>query len=201
MNTGSSLLLIAFCAAIGYGLYKIHQKKKWRLVVKILGGFCLVGLVIWGGVYACLWYSERPQPIDKLGAISLGMAPVDVTLALGEPAKKTLSATGKTRYIYTDYSGYTTEYLIDFENEAVSTVCSEDYTNDFAGLGVYDREENVTKKLGLPSKTSINKNGLEKAISYEKYGVSFLVAKGSVKAVCATDSGGISYVEEYGSEN
>jgi len=201
MNTGSSLLLIATCAAIGYGIHKIHQKRKWRLVAKILGVLLLLCLVIWGAVYAYLWHVDRPQPAEKLGEISLGMTPVDVTLALGKPSSETLSARGKNRYIYTDYSGYTTKYVIDFEDGVVSTACTEDYSNELFGLGVYDSEEDVIKKLGSPSKTSINKEGLIKAISYEKYRVSFLISKGSIDAVCVTDTGGISFAEEYGSEN
>lgn len=196
MSTGTSLFWIAFLAAIGFSVYKIHQKKKWGLVLKIFAGLVLISLIISACAYAYVWSTNRPHEATSLGKVSLGMSPVDVTLLLGKPDGEWTDPGGEKRFIYGSYGD--TDYLIRFgADNTVGVICTYEYYNDVFGLGVYDSESAVLKKLGPPTNTSINKDGLMKFISYEKFKVAFGIAEGSVDSVCVTKSGKVSFIEEY----
>lgn len=173
------------------------RKSIWKLLLKIVFIVILIPILIGALTLAYQWYQDLPRPVSQLGPIKLGMKPVDVTLSLGKPTEETTDYKGRERYIYKDYSG-TTEYLISFDkDQGVSQVCTEDYYNDVFGLGVYDREKNVTDKLGQPTKTSINKEGLVKLISYRQYNVAFGIKEGSVALTCISSSGEVTFAEEY----
>jgi len=195
MSSGESLILIAVVSGLGYLVYHIHRKKKWKLLLKIAGVLVLIGIIIAASVFAYFWYINRPHEANKLGKISLGMSPVDVTLQLGKPSAELVDDDGGKRFVYSGYSAI--DYLIKFENDSVAFVCTYQYLNEVFGLGVYDSEEKVLKKLGSPSNTSINKEGLTKFISYDKYKVSFGIERGEVDSVCVTKSGKVSFAEEY----
>jgi len=173
-------------------------KKKsgiWRRLLKVVLSFILliVGISIIGFAYQ--WYKDLPRPVDTLGKVSLGMKPVDVTLDLGKPTDEGVNDEGWKHYFYKDYS--TLNYFIAFdENDRVRRICSEAFYNDIFGLGVYDSEDRVVNKLGEPSKTSINQDGLSKFISYSKYNIAFSIEKGSVKAVCVTTTE-LVFTDEY----
>ncbi|MFA5830754.1 MAG: hypothetical protein WC878_02885 [Candidatus Paceibacterota bacterium] len=197
MSTGESIILIASIFAMGFGVYKIHQKKKWKLVGKIVGIIVIIILLITGAIYAYNWYQDRPHEADTLGKISLGMSPVEVTLLLGKPNNEDVDGKNRQRYFYTEYLG-DVEYVVSFdETSGVQVICSEDYLNDIFGLGVYDNEQKIIDKLGNPTKISINEDGLSKFISYSQYKVAFRIQKGSVSAVCVTGTGEITFVNEY----
>jgi len=204
MTLGSSLIWITVLILLAFGIRYVTHKKKWRLVLKIIGGLfglgILVGLAIWG------WYvyKERPQPVDTLGAISLGMTPLEVTLALGKPngTNENNMLDNHRRYLYTDYSG-TSKYIVKFSDatnsiEHVESVCSRDYSKTVFGLGKYSSEAEVTKKLGMPISQSIHKDGLKKMISYPEWKVSFEIEKGDVISACVSEDGDMQYLEEYG---
>lgn len=181
----------------------MNHKKKWRLVGKIAGGliiFCIViGLAVWG------WhvYKARPIPVNQLGSISLGMTPLEVTLALGEPNNVNANdvSDGNRRYLYMEYG--TLEYFIRFSDPNISTeqveaICSSDYSNGVFGLSKYSSENDVIKKLGNPISQSVHKEGLRKMISYPELKVSFEIEKGDVISVCVSEDGTMKYLEEYG---
>lgn len=200
MSTGGSLILIAVFSAIGFAIYKIHQKQKWKLVGKIIGGIIALGLLIGAGIYTYFWYTNLPYETTQLGKVSIDMTPVEVTLQLGKPSGDNTDDSGVRRFVYVDYGSL--DYFIKFEKdstgtERLTTACSGDYMNDIFGLDVYDSEENVTKKLGEPTNTSVNKDGLSKMISYDKWKVAFLIEKGEVKQTCITKSGKVTFIEEY----
>lgn len=200
MSTGDSLILIAIVLAICFVIYKIHQKQKWKLFGKIVGVLIIIGLLIGAGTYAYYWYDNLPYEATQLGKVSLDMTPVEVTLQLGKPNGDNTNESGVRRFVYMDYGSV--DYFVKFEKdtsgiERVTTVCSGDYMNDIFGLGVYDSEKNIIKKLGEPSNTSVNKDGLSKMISYEKWKVAFLIEKGEVKQTCITKSGKVAFAEEY----
>ncbi len=203
MALGASLFWIALVALLVFGARFVTQKKKWRLVGKIIGGLvvlCIaIGLAIWG------WnaYKGRPQPVDALGSISLGMTPVEVTLALGEPNNTNPNdvSDGHRRYLYMEYG--TLEYFIKFSDAAsssehVQAVCSGDYNNGVFGLSKYSSQKDVIKKLGNPISQSIHKDELRKMISYPEWKVSYEIEKGDVVSVCVSENGDMQYLEEYG---
>lgn len=178
-------------------LSKKPRKSIWKIIVKIILILILVPIVISAVTLTYQWYQDLPHPVNQLGSIKLGMKPVEVTLALGKPSQETTDYKNRVRYVYTDYGGKT-RYLITFnEQTGASQVCSEDYSNDVLGLGVYDDEKQVTNKLGEPSKVSINEEGLMKLISYSQYNIAFGIKEGDVSLTCVTDSE-MSFVDEYG---
>ncbi len=207
MTLGTSLFLITVLVLLILGAKFITKKKKWLLVGKITGAIVLlcisIGLAGWGW----FMYKERPQPVSKLGSISLGMTPLEVTLAIGKPTHEILPNEIDTsrRYLYQNYIG-AYEYIIKFSgidetsSDVVDIVCSEDYSKNIFGLGNYDSEESVIKKLGSPSNESIRLDGLAKTISYEKWNVAFEIEQEDVSRICVTSSGKVSYTKEYGSE-
>ena len=175
---------------------KKTRKSIWRIILKVVLILILVPIVISALTLTYQWYQDLPHPVNQLGSIKLGMKPVEVTLALGKPSQETTDYKNRVRYVYTDYGGKT-RYLITFnEQTGASQVCSEDYSNDVLGLGVYDDEKQVTNKLGEPSKVSINEEGLMKLISYSQYNIAFGIKEGDVSLTCVTDSE-MSFVDEY----
>ncbi len=201
MTTGTSLILIAVLSGLIFICYKINQHKKWVLVAKIMTGFIFIIITITAGIYLYNLQKSKPYKMDTLGQVSTGMTPVDVTLQLGEPSIDTTNANGERMFVYSSY-GNQVDYQIKFKNdsfgnEMVSTVCSENFLNEIFGIGLYDKETSIIDKLGNPSSTSINSNGLLKFISYNKWGVAFMIEKGGVKATCITDNGSISFINEY----
>lgn len=207
MSLGTSLFLIVLLGFIFYGLIQITKKKKWRLVGKVFAVLVLinviVGLVVWGW-YA---YKGRLQPVSELGGVSLGMTPLDVTLALGKPTRQLSQNVLDTsrRYIYENYDG-SIKYSIKFSgseenpSDVAQVICSSDSTREIFGLGKYDSEIDVVKKLGPPSNQSIRADGLAKMISYEKWRVAFEIKQGAVSTVCVTSNGKVTYLQEYTSE-
>jgi len=111
--------------------------------------------------------------------------------------------------MYWEYkkSDYSDEYLmIKFfgdEQNALRTsfICKRGGYSKIFGLGKYTSEETVIKKLGTPSHESISSDGLRKMISYEQWKVAFEIEKDNVISWCVTDSGRITYVNEYGEES
>lgn len=175
---------------------KKARKSIWKILLKIILILILVPIVISALTLTYQWYQDLPHSVNQLGSIKLGMKPVEVTLALGKPSQETTDYKNRVRYIYTDYGGKT-RYLITFnEQTGASQICSEDYSNDVLGLGVYDDERQVTNKLGEPSKVSINEEGLMKLISYSEYNIAFGIKEGDVSLTCVTDSE-MSFVDEY----
>ena len=61
MTFGTSIILIVVFGGVGFGIYKIHQKRKWKTVLKIVGVLILLGVLIAVGVYGYLWYQNRPH--------------------------------------------------------------------------------------------------------------------------------------------
>lgn len=196
MSTGESLFLIFILGAIGYGIYKVHKGKRWKSVGK--GALALIGLIIIIGVINLVysWYSSRPYKVDTLREVSLGMSSVEVTVQLGAPDSDFVDDDGKKRYAYLNHSG-NLDYLINFdEYDSVVRICSEDRFNKIFGLGVLSDEKEIIQKIGQPTKTSINEEGLIKLISYNQYNVAFGIEKGRIRMVCVTDSE-INFISEY----
>lgn len=205
MTLGTSLFWITILVLVILGIRYTTRQKKWRLVAKIVGGLAILGVILGFAVWAWGSYKDRPQPVDTLGSLSLGMSPLEVTLAAGKPdiESKPDEIDGSRRYLYKDYSG-DVEYFVRFSDvnensdERVDLICTSNYAHHVFGLSKYSSEKEVTKKLGEPTSQSIRKDGLAKIISYENWKVAFEIEKKSVTEVCVSSSGKVSYREEYG---
>ncbi|USN87862.1 MAG: hypothetical protein H6779_00240 [Candidatus Nomurabacteria bacterium] len=193
MTTGDSLITIAIIGGLIYGIRLIHNKKKWKLVGKILGGLILLGLLIGGGVYAYQTYSERPKEVTELAGISLGMKKVDVTLIKGQPSDE-IEFEGGSSLNYKDYSSF---LMVNWNTaEGVYRICSSKYSDEIFGLGKYNSYNDVVKKLGQPAEKSINTEGTRMIANYPDYNVAFGVNAGEVDMACVT-SRLITFIEEY----
>lgn len=199
MSTGGSIILVAIIGGIGFVVYKIHQNSKWKLFGKIAGILFAIGLIIGAVSYAYYWYQNLPYVASQLGEISLGMTPVEVTLQLGKPNADSTDD-GVRRFVYAQFDSI--DYFVEFQKDTSGTeratvVCSATYYGNIFGLANYSSEEDVIRKLGNPSVTSVYKDGLAKLISYEKWKVAFKIQKGEVVDVCVAASGRVVFNEEY----
>ena len=124
------------------------------------------------------------------------MSTVEVTLELGKPTEELVDEEGQNRYIYNRFGDM--QYIIIFDqNDQAALICTEEYYHEVFGLGVYDDEEKIVKKLGQPTNVSINEAGTSKFISYSQYKVAFDITKGDVKTTCVTESGEVTFANEY----
>ena len=195
MSTGSSILLVFFLCVIGYGIYLISKKNKWRTIGKIFLYAAIAAVFISTAIWVYLWYEDLPYEAEKLGKVSLNMSTVEAKLLLGEPTRKSEEDEGNAIWVYKP--SYTLDYFLSFEDGTLKWACSRDYSKKLFGLGVYTSEEKVVKRLGPPEKTSIFKDGTMKHISWDKYNASFEIEKGSVISVCIMRHSGMTYKEEY----
>ena len=163
----------------------------------------LILLVVLGGIatWSYWGYVNRPQPVYSLNNVSLGDSRVDVTIEHGSPDfADTNEKTGNEGLIYRDAYGKI-EFLVAIDKSSspdgeAFRICSTDYWDEVLGLGVYDSEDKVVKKLGEPEFVSINENGLEKSISSPEYTISIVIKKGDVYMTCV-NSRPLKYGDEY----
>ena len=197
MSTGESLIIIVILLGLGFGIYKIHQKKKWKLVGKFASVIIGIILLISAGFYINNVYKNRPQEVSSLAGISLGMKKVDVTVKKGKPDLENMNKEGETTLYYKGYSGIIKNVIsLDSKNE-VYRICSFEYSDEVFGLGVYDSLENIIKKLDEPQGKSINKDGTKMILTYPQYNVAFQIYEGNIDMTCVTTQEKISFFEEY----
>lgn len=202
MTLGSALVLITFILLAAAGVYFVSKNKKWRLMGKIVGVIILLAIAISLGAWGWHQYQNRPQVVTGIGDVSLGMTPLEVTLAIGKPDINNEGSGNDSdlRYVYLNYS-HEVDYFVRFSNKTIEpravVVCSSNYLREALGLGKYDSESDVTKKLGEPTTISVREDGLRKMISYQQWKVAFEIEQGDVESVCATESGEVTYIDEH----
>lgn len=202
MTLGSALILITFILLTAVGIYYVTKHKKWRLIGKITGAILLLAILIGLGIWAWIQYQNRPQVVNSVGDVSLGMTPVEVTLAIGNPEVNLEGTEEDTdlRHIYLNYNDEV-DYFVRFSNESgeyrAVVICSSNYLREVLGFSKYDSESKVIKKLGEPTSISVREDGLEKMISYKQWKTAFGIEQGDVETVCATESGEVKYIKEY----
>lgn len=170
----------------------------------MLGG--AIGVVAVLSLLGWAWYrhSNRLVVPTELDGVALGMTALDVRLAKGaaggdlkpEPAKD-----GDLSMAWF-YENNDTTLIVIFagkteETLKVSIVCESGGYNRVLGLGRFSSEADVIAALGEPTDVSINKEGLSKMVSFKQWKAAFEIAKGQVNDVCVTESGSVSYREEY----
>ena len=150
----------------------------------------------------------RNQVITELGGISLGMRPVDVTLAKGKASnsseKPKIDESGTSLYWYFDYSTDNYWLTVDFYGNdinplEVSRICSNQPNRlNIKGISYleYEGEKELIRKLGKPTSVSISKDGTSKFISYLPNKVAFEFTRDKITEVCVSEYE-VSYKEEY----
>lgn len=203
MTQGESIVWVSILVLGALGVRQINQKKKWGLVVKMMGGLVLLGILVGVGMWTWALYRERPRPMNELGELSLGMSPLDVSLTLGKPSREVPpgETDGSRRLFYEGLGGV--DYFVKFSDvdngsiEQVEIICTNNYLFEIFGLGKYDSEKDVIKKIGPPTTQSIRIDGLAKIISYKEWNVAFEIQKGDIMGVCVTSNGEVSYLLEH----
>lgn len=189
------------------GVWAITRAKKWRLVAKVLALVVIALALVFGAFVGKEQYDSRAQPLDGLWGIKFGATPVDVQIAKGAPDGKHDPITdGKDLRLTWGYGLDSTSqeylHLVIFSNNKASIICSGsgEYPLIVAfpfGFTGTTTEDEIVKKFGPRSYTSIRPDGLAKAISYPKYNVAFEIEKGVLKETCAITGGKLDYSEEY----
>lgn len=213
MTLGEGIFWSTVLILIAFFLYQISVKKKWKTVGKVFVILVLVGVLIGGGFWGWNVYELRPRIMDELDGIRFGMSPLEVKLVKGAPTRegevvereKDAGEKFKMTWIYKQNEFCNTLLIIFSGNERnalrASIICDDDIYSKIFGLNKYDSEETVIKKLGIPSHESIHSDGLQKAISYEQWKVGFEIEKGNVTRVCVSESGKLTFANEYGEES
>ena len=150
----------------------------------------------------------RSQVITELAGISLGMRPVDVTLAKGKASnsseKPKIDESGTSLYWYFDYSTDNYWLTVDFYGNDINSlevnrICSNQPNRlNIKGISYleYEGEKELIRKLGKPTSVSISKDGTSKFISYLPNKVAFEFTRDKITEVCVSEYE-VSYKEEY----
>ncbi len=64
------------------------------------------------------------------------------------------------------------------------------------GLGINNREVDISQKLGEPTTVSIDSEGLKKSMSFPRHNVSFVVGEGDIKYMCIANKP-VTFLNEY----
>ncbi len=198
MTLGDGIVTATVLLLVAAGLYLIGKHRKWvqagKVVCGLLALLILTGLTMWGYQK----YENRPHRVTEFANVQLGMKPADVKIILGEPSGVyEPDESSNLGWVYKEsYSEEYSSYLVFKKSESgeqqLDIICDRSYPRLF-GITDYTSLSTVLKKLGQPSYESISGDGLSKAMSYERWGASFMIEKGVVKAICASTDGRITY--------
>jgi hypothetical protein len=206
MTLGTGIFSSTVLVLLAIAIWQITARHKWKLAGKIAAGFVAVCAAIGGGYYGWNYVHNLPPPpeplhvVTELGGVKLGMSPTDVTLALGKPdtADEPTIDGAKTRINYTYESP---ELSIAFYGPnkyatKAAIICTAEPSVKLLGFDNFSNEKLILKRLGEPDFTSIDSDGLWKAISYAKWKTSFHLTKGFVAYKCILQSGFWAYKNE-----
>lgn len=204
MTVGDGILWSTVLALVALAAWRATVSRRWKavgIVTSVIAGLLALaaaGFWSWGR------YEDRPQVATKLARISLGMTPVDVTLALGTPTSQT-TANGKdgtvATYVYrhTDDSDYA--LIVMFEQRQgkmrTSIICEDKGASSLLGFSRYASKGQILAKLGSPTHVSIRADGLSELMSYKKWKASFELEQGVVQGLCIFNSNVVVYTTEY----
>jgi hypothetical protein len=208
MTLGDGIFWSTVLLLLAATFYLATVRKKWKTVGKVAGVLVLTITAIAGSVWGWSRYQNRPYTVETFAGVRLGMRPLEVKLTKGAPTDEgTLEKDddGKFRmeWVFGDSTNEQLAVLFYGSDEAdlkVSVVCESGGYDTLLGIGRFHKEEDVRQKLGAPTSESIAADGLAKLMSFKKWKVAFEVSKGSVADRCITESGGVSYIDEYQAE-
>lgn len=207
MTVGTAIFWSTILVLAALGIRAVSRTGKWQVVGKVTVTIVGVCGVVAAGMWGWSSFKERPVVTDELSGIRLGMKPVDVKLLKGAPFNEdTVVPTvkdGEASMTWGFRSDYSDRLLqVHFGGPTVDSVgvvivCERNGYSKLFGLGNYSSEADVVEKLGQPTRTSIDSDGLSKLISYKTWNVAFGLSKGTVNEVCVTSSGAVVYLDEY----
>lgn len=207
MTVGSAIFWSTVLVIAAFAARAVTRSGKWRVVRTIIALIVGLSIVAALGIWGWSRYQERPIVTDELVGIRLGMKPVDVKLLKGAPFNEDTAVPevkdGEASMVWGFRESYSDRVLVvhfvgpAVDSLGVAIVCERDGYSKLFGLGRYSRESDVIGKLGEPTRTSIDSNGLSKLISFKQWNVAFGVSKGVVNQVCVSSSGAVVYLKEY----
>ena len=214
MTLGDGIFYATLLVVVAVAIHQISVRHKWKLVGKLAGGLALLGGLA-GGV-AWLWDQRQSDPAVPRAfmGVQLGMTPVEVTLAIGEPDEKLNDDEKQTKEKKDEQRKSEPMYLYGKADQAstfvrfydakeggepkVEWICRFNGNERLLGFGSPDSTETeISQKLGQPSDVSIQKDGLRKTLTYSKWKVAYEFQRGHVVVACLTDNPKMTYVDEY----
>lgn len=191
MTIGDGIFWSTVLLLLSAAIHQITLRKKWRIVGKV-SAICLA---IAAGIASCVFgwvyvsnLPPSPSRVSELSGAKLGMSPTDVSLALGRPDvfSGPYVEEDRTRIdsIYSDKRLSISFYGKDKYSAKAESICVWDSYASLMGLMIGNSRESVIKRLGKPDSTSIDSDGLSEIVSYQKWGASFYISKGSVTMEC-----------------
>lgn len=206
MTLGDGILFSTVLIILTIAAWRLTVNRKWKLIGMITGVVVALLAILVGVWMAYLRYESRPQDVTEVGGIRLGMTPVEVTLAKGEPTSvenqvATEDVEKQVSYLYKTPGEDGYSLVVAFRERAsqmrASIICERNGVASILGFGPYSSESAIEAKLGPPGNVSINSAGLAKIISYPKWHAAFELEKGWVREICASSSGTVSFIDQY----
>jgi len=207
VSVGAGIIWSTLIVLLAVAIWRTTVNKKWKAVGKVLAVIIGLGVLIGTAWWGWEEYQNRPQVVESLGGVSVGMTDVEVTLALGKPGEdsgpRTSEKVGQWKvFVYTKEHDDDYYLLVRFDGVngvfTVDMICEEKGYSSLLGFSRYSSEQALVDKLGQPEKVSITASGLEKMISYPKWKAVFRIEKGEVTGVCTSKDGTVEFAEEYG---
>jgi hypothetical protein len=208
MTLGDGIFYSAVLLIVFFTIHQLSVRAKWKSVTKISAVVVLAVAVLAGVGWGVYKYTDRPVVAEELDGVRLGMSPVDVKLAKGEPsdagaAEKDDEGQFRMGWLFGDLSDDNAKTLMvlfygkDANNLTADVVCERNGYSQVNGVGRYHAEKDVIARLGNPTDQSIDKQALRKMISFKSLKTAFEITAGSVSEVCISSSGSVTYREEY----
>jgi hypothetical protein len=192
---------------IGAGRVAVGSRRRAHARVATL---CTTVIVLAG---VSVWArSEAPEPrreITELAGVKLGMTPLEVVAALGQPTlvdrrREAVPAAGKPKrdtafgYVYSkaDKPEYSLQ-LVFYNREApwLGVVCEVNAESSALGLANGTKERQVLRALGKPGNISISFDRVQKIISYPQWKVAYVIQKRRVVGVCVSSRGIVTFLD------
>ena len=241
MTVGGAIFWSTVLVVLAAAVYQVSIHQQWKLASRILGGLFLAGIVVGGGRWVWEHYEDRPREgrriISRIGppelpqelfGVRIGMTPVEVTIAKGQPndenppppvdegfnqrwkfviVPEAGSALLNGAQLWVDFFGETPETLTvtrvcvlgrAADRVATETLYEGILRRNRPGQNLGESEQSVLSRLGEPTHESISSEGLAKAISYQQQKVAFIIEKGVVALSCVTNGTNMTHLDEYG---
>ena len=198
MGLGTSVFLSSI--VLGVIALFIATKDRWNWKKLVLWPtVVLVGL---GALVATGWwtysYIESPRQLTELWGIRLGASSSDVMFLKGAP---TNNVDQETWQYETGTETSRRGYVVRFKGEKVRFVAyygERLWGPSIPGVSTFASATDIQQRLGEPSHVSSSEDRLSRWLSFDRWNVALLMAKGEIKglAVYAPEHGPIRFVKE-----
>lgn len=171
MSLGTAIFLSS--VVLGIVILFISTKGRWKWKKIILWPvLVLVGLsiLLGAGYYIYTLVSNRPKLQTSFWGISLNSTRGDIKFLKGDPLRQP----GDEYWFY--IQGQDSLISIKFENDKIHYICytgTNLYGPPLKGVNIGTSYDEIVKRFGPPSYVSISEDELERALSYDKYNLTF----------------------------